>query len=137
MELSNEAKKKIQRLAKTYTTLVRNQAPSSKIASGTTIVPVYGDKTIGFEPVLAKDVFYGQFLDEGTGPYYSRNTIRGKWNPDPGKGTGGIIPRFWLTLEEAMEERINMMLDDILAEEAGKEAEDKLPEEEIDITLEI
>lgn len=36
---------------------------------------------------------YGVYTDMGTGPY--KTTKRGEWNPKPGKGKGGIKPRFW------------------------------------------
>jgi len=42
---------------------------------------------------------YGKFLDLGTGPYRTRPTNRRAWNPKPGKGKGGIKPRFWTTLD--------------------------------------
>ena len=38
---------------------------------------------------------YGKFTDLGTGPYRTRE--RRTWNPRPGRGRGGIKPRFWLT----------------------------------------
>lgn len=43
---------------------------------------------------------YGKFTDLGTGPYATRN--RRQWNPRPGKGRGGIKPRFWLTFNRAV-----------------------------------
>lgn len=47
---------------------------------------------------------YGVYLDKGTGPYKSK--IRGEWNPKPGKGKGGIKPRYWTTLEESTRKSI-------------------------------
>lgn len=47
---------------------------------------------------------YGKFTDMGTGRYHTRT--RRSWNPRPGRGRGGIKPRFWLTLERAVYENL-------------------------------
>lgn len=43
---------------------------------------------------------YGIFTDLGTGRY--RATKRSGFMPNPGKGKGGIRPRFWTTLERSV-----------------------------------
>jgi len=47
---------------------------------------------------------YGKFTDMGTGPY--RASARKTWNPRPGKGRGGIKPRFWLTFNRAVYDQV-------------------------------
>jgi hypothetical protein len=51
---------------------------------------------------------YGIYLDKGTGPYASK--ARGKYNKNPGKGKGGIIPRFWTTLQFSTIRRVKQIL---------------------------
>ena len=121
MKITPELKKKISTIARMYEAFIKGQAKTSEIAAGTTVVPIYGDNTIELSVVLADEVFYGIFLDQGTGPYYSRTAERGPFNPNPPKGTGGIIPRFWMSLSETMEERFNQMIEDAIAEEQEKE----------------
>lgn len=64
------------------------------------------------EFVLNDPTSYGDFTDFGTRAY--RATQRGPFNPKPGKGQGGIIPRFWSTLDDAKMERITMIFEDEL-----------------------
>lgn len=52
---------------------------------------------------------YGTYLDWGTGRY-NKFPNRGNYNPRPGKGTGGIKPRFWTTLSDSVKERIKMII---------------------------
>lgn len=40
---------------------------------------------------------YGIYTNKGTGPYYTEKI--GRWNPRPGKGRGGIKPRFWTAID--------------------------------------
>jgi hypothetical protein len=58
---------------------------------------------------------YGIFTDMGTGPYRART--RGQWNPRPGKGKGGIKPRFWQTLSDKDQIRIQMIIEDELSKQ--------------------
>lgn len=55
---------------------------------------------------------YGRFVDRGTGPY--RTTRRGKWNQKPAKGKGGIIPRFFTTVNSATIRRVKKILSDAM-----------------------
>lgn len=43
---------------------------------------------------------HGIYTDLGTGRYRTRT--RKTWNPRPGKGKGGIKPRFWLTFSKTV-----------------------------------
>ena len=62
--------------------------------------------------VLDDPTSYGDFTDFGTKAY--RASSRGPFNPKPGKGEGGIIPRFWSTLSDSTLERIQMIFDEEL-----------------------
>jgi hypothetical protein len=84
-----------------------------------------GDNEVEFVTVIEDQVKYGIYLDKGTGKY--RSDTEGKWNPNPGKGDDGIIPRFWTSLSDTFMERINMMI-----EEALTAAEEKKNEELLD-----
>lgn len=57
---------------------------------------------------------YGIFTDLGTGPYATKK--RGEWNPKPGKGRGGIRPRFWTTLPEAIRKNMNKSIGKLMKE---------------------
>ena len=48
---------------------------------------------------------YGVFTDSGTGRYRRPNP-NAKFNPRPGKGKGGIKPRYWTNLDNAITIRI-------------------------------
>jgi len=52
-------------------------------------------------------LYYGKFVDKGTGPYGVRGKGKtGQWNPNPGKGIGGIRPRFWTSLEDSVKKQV-------------------------------
>lgn len=55
---------------------------------------------------------YGVFLDTGTGPYATKK--REAWNKKPGKGKGGIKPRFWTTLTETTRKSIRQITVDAI-----------------------
>lgn len=122
MKLSPEAKKKISTIARIYQDSIVKQAPSPEIGDGTTVYPVYKGNSVYFEVALNSKVFYGVFLDTGTGQYYKPNIVRGEWNPDPGKGEDGIIPRYWMSLAQATAQRIDTMLADAISEDLQKQA---------------
>jgi|688.fasta_scaffold391049_2 hypothetical protein len=124
--MSPEVKKIYELVARSIENEIKAQAPSKKIASGTTVVAEFtGDNEVEFVTVIEDQVKYGIYLDKGTGKY--RSDTEGKWNPNPGKGDDGIIPRFWTSLSDTFMERINMMI-----EEALTAAEEKKNEELLD-----
>lgn len=67
---------------------------------------------------------YGIFTDLGTGPYGVAEEARGEWDPNPGKGKGGIRPRFWNSLSEAVMKPIEDILTNAVYEATVKEIED-------------
>jgi hypothetical protein len=71
--------------------------------------------TAGGITFVLQEKAYGIFTDMGTGPYKAK--IRGQWNPRPGKGKGGIRPRFWKTLSDKDLVRIEMIIEDELSKQ--------------------
>jgi len=55
---------------------------------------------------------YGDFTDFGTRPY--RATERGPFTSDPEKGEGGIVPRFWSSLDDSKWARAEMFFEEAL-----------------------
>jgi hypothetical protein len=90
---------------------LRTQAPSEKIASGLTVVPVYTMGEVDFDVVLDDKVKYGIYLDSGTEDEKKINPDA-EWNPNPGKGQGGIKPRYWTNLNESIQVRIDMIIEE-------------------------
>ena len=108
------------------------QAPSAKIGEGIVVLPTftgYGSETeVDFEIFLADDVFYGKFLDSGTLDQYDPNPDA-EWRPNPGKGEGGILPRYWTNLSEEIQDRVNMIIEDALSQAKEQELEEQLDKE--------
>ena len=52
---------------------------------------------------------YGVFTDSGTGNYFKPSNTA-KWNKAPGKGKGGIRPRYWTNLDESTRINVNQMI---------------------------
>jgi hypothetical protein len=74
--------------------LLKRQAPKGKLRSSIRVTAKMTPKGFSF----TEDYFkYGVYLNRGTGPYYSKQL--GEWNPSPGKGKGGIRPRYWTALD--------------------------------------
>lgn len=69
---------------------------------------------------------YGVYTDLGTGPYATSEEQRGPWNPTPGKGKGGIKPRFWNSIEEAIWESISDIYYKAYEQAVEKSIEDSL-----------
>jgi len=108
------------------------QAPSDKIAKGLTVVPIIegqGDDTsISYEILLDENVIYGVFLDSGTLEEYDPND-EAEWDPNPGKGEGGIKPRYWISIPEEAQVRIDMIIEAALETAKEKEIEEMLEQE--------
>lgn len=103
---------------------LRSQAPSSKIAKGFSVEPVItesnGEIDVDFNYVLEDKVIYGLYLDSGT-LREADPSDDAQFNPDPGKGSGGIKPRYWMNYPQEFQERIDMIID--VAIEAAVEAQ--------------
>ena len=59
---------------------------------------------------------YGVFTDSGTGRYRRPNP-EATWNPKPGKGKGGIKPRYWTNLDNAVNIRIARIIEKEIAKQ--------------------
>ena len=60
---------------------------------------------------------YGKFTDLGTRPYFRGEEPKAKWKPNPGKGKGGIKPRYWTNLPVSWYTRINRIIEKELAKQ--------------------
>ena len=109
---------------------LRAQAPSDAIAKGFVVLPVYTQVSedeidVDFEYFLEEEVFYGYFLNTGTLDELAPSD-EAPWNPTPGKGQGGIKPRYWMNLPEEVQFRIDMIIDLALEEATDKKVEQEL-----------
>lgn len=59
---------------------------------------------------------YGIFTDSGTGRY-NRPNPNARFNPKPGKGKGGIKPRYWTNLDNAVTIRIARIIEREIAKQ--------------------
>jgi len=107
---------------------IRAQAPSQKIANSISVKPVMTSEMdseieVNFE-VNYGDKIYGLFLDFGT--MAERETERGEWNPNPGKGKGGIKPRFFTTPSEATILRVMELIEEAYLKQETERIEEEL-----------
>jgi hypothetical protein len=106
------------------TALVKNQIGISAYKTGnlqqsvSVVGEVQGDQYL---LILNDPTSYGDFTDFGTKQY--RTGERGPFNPSPAKGEGGIVPRYWSTLDDATLERIYMIFESEYEREIEKEFE--------------
>ncbi len=122
--MSPEVKKIYEMVGRIMENEIRNQAPSSRIASGTTVVTEFTEDGVAYYTVIADKVKYGVYLDKGTGQYYTAE--EGPFNPNPGKGQDGIRPRFWTSLSDTFMERINTMIEEGLLKAQEQQFEEEL-----------
>jgi hypothetical protein len=95
------------------TLVVKDQVRSSAYKTGNLMqsVSVLAERSGNVVTFLLNDpTSYGDFTDFGTKAY--RTSTSGLFNPNPGKGKGGIIPRFWSTLDDSTMERIQMIFEE-------------------------
>lgn len=59
---------------------------------------------------------YGKFTDFGTKVYLAAERGPFTASPTPNPGVGGIVPRFWSSLDDAKFARIEMFFDEALAQ---------------------
>jgi len=64
-----------------------------------------------------EQIAYGIYTQAGTNQYYDKeafdSVFAGKWNPNPGKGERGIIPRYWENFGSVIKDQ---MLDEVAAQ---------------------
>lgn len=105
---------------------IRSQSPSRRIARGLKVDPIVEQDEIAFEVTFDDNVKYGVYLDRGTGKYRASETEVGKWNPNPGKGKGGIIPRFFTVIPETALERVYQVLEEAFVADMEEDLEKAL-----------
>ena len=99
------------------TKLVKDQTPvdTGKLKRSMKVTPIVkrnGDLAFKIDSAPYKK--YGRYVDLGTGPY--RADKRGKFNRRPGKGKGGIIPRFFTTINTATIRRVKQIMAKAMAD---------------------
>jgi hypothetical protein len=112
IDIIQNAMIKAERLA---TLMVKDQVRASAYKTGNLMqsVSVLAERSGDVVLLVLNDpTTYGDWVDFGTKP--NRATTRGPFNPNPGKNKegGGIIPRFWSTLDDAQIERIQMIFEE-------------------------
>jgi hypothetical protein len=87
--------------------LLRRQAPRKTGALRSSIT-VTGRATADGISFTTDYMRYGIYTNKGTGPYYTEKI--GQWNPRPGKGKGGIKPRFWTAIDTMTKSQVAKLL---------------------------
>jgi hypothetical protein len=87
--------------------LLRRQAPKKTGALRSSIT-VTGRATADGISFTTDYMRYGIYTNKGTGPYYTERI--GEWNPKPGKGKGGIKPRFWTAIDTMTRSQVAKLL---------------------------
>jgi hypothetical protein len=103
--MEKEITKQANSIARLLEAELNKQKPFSKTVRVRAIV-----KSNAIDFVYSYPV-YGKFLDLGTERYRVDEAQRGAFSRSPGKGIGGIKPRFWMTINESTKVRIAMMLE--------------------------
>ncbi len=86
-------------IARIIETQLRKQAPVKTGTLRSSVAVRTKESPDGFAIVIGY-LEYGRFLDSGTGRYRKPNP-KAPFNPRPGKGRGGIKPRYWTNLGQA------------------------------------
>lgn len=63
---------------------------------------------------------YGVFTDLGTGRYYRGEQPNKRWRGNPGKGKGGIKPRYWTNLDASTYTQIGRLIAREIVQQAAK-----------------
>jgi hypothetical protein len=109
--MEDEIKKAAFLAARVFESALRSQSPkkTGQLERSIKVTPLFTDDSVKFQ---SSYVTYGKYLDLGTGPYKTRASSRRAWNPKPGKGKGGIKPRFWTSIKQSTRDSINKMISD-------------------------
>lgn len=116
MELS--LKPVLPTIAKIMQDQLRKQAPVATERLRKSVVVKAKESKDGVQLVTGY-LTYGIFTDSGTGRY-NRPNPEAPWNPKPGKGKGGIKPRYWTNLDDAITIRIARIIEKELARQIKK-----------------
>lgn len=109
--MEDEIKKAAYMAARVFEQALRAQSPklTGELRKSIKVTPVFTDDSVKFTSSYNQ---YGKYLDLGTGPYKTPASSRRAWNPKPGKGKGGIKPRFWTSIKQSTRDTINKMISD-------------------------
>lgn len=124
--MEEEIKKAAYMAARVFQSALQAQAPVGerpRTKSAKAKYPQALKQSIKVTPIFTEDSvkfksnynLYGKFVDLGTGAYRTPASRRKAWNPNPGKGTDGIKPRFWTSIKASVRQQINKMLTDAFA----------------------
>lgn len=113
MELS--LKPVLPTIAKLMQDQLRRQAPVATGRLQQSVVVRARESEDGVQMVTGY-LNYGVFTDSGTGRYRRPNNDA-RWNPKPGKGQGGIKPRYWTNLDNAVTIRIARIIEREIAKQ--------------------
>ena len=102
-------------IAKLMQDQLRRQAPVATGKLQKSVVVKAKESKDGVQLVTGY-LTYGIFTDSGTGRYRKPN-LDARWNPKPGKGQGGIKPRYWTNLDQAITIRIAQIIEKELAKQ--------------------
>ena len=102
-------------IAKLMQDQLRRQAPVATGKLQKSVVVKAKESKDGVQLVTGY-LTYGIFTDSGTGRFRKPNP-EAKWNPNPGKGKGGIKPRYWTNLDKAITIRIAQIIEKELAKQ--------------------
>ena len=103
-------------IAKLMQDQLRKQAPVATGKLQRSVVVKANEDKDGVQLVTGY-LTYGIFTDSGTKRFHRPNN-NAKWNPKPGKGKGGIKPRYWTNLGKPTQR----MIADLLAKEIAIQA---------------
>lgn len=113
MELS--LKPVLPTIAKLMQDQLRRQAPVATGKLQRSVVVKAVESVDGVQLVTGY-LTYGIFTDSGTKRFHRPNN-NAKWNPKPGKGKGGIKPRYWTNLDNAVSIRIARIIEREIAKQ--------------------
>jgi hypothetical protein len=99
---------------------LKNQVPVDTGALRKSIRVQAVESANGFE-IKSGYLTYGIFVDSGTKRYHKPNP-KASWNPNPGRGIGGIKPRYWTNLSPEVTLRISKLI----AKETAKQIKAQL-----------
>lgn len=108
--------------ARVYQTRLRYQSPvgeTGKLKRSINVIPEMTEDGFVFKETY---LTYGIFTDSGTKRYYKPNK-KAKWNPRPGRGKGGIKPRYWTNINDSI--TLNR-ISDILVKDIAKQIKEQL-----------
>lgn len=102
-------------IAKLMQDQLRKQAPVATGKLQRSVVVKAKESKDGVQLVTGY-LTYGIFTDSGTGKFRKPNP-EAKWNPAPGKGKGGIRPRYWTNLDNSVTIRIARIIEKEIAKQ--------------------